>query len=113
MRKTYKRGPQEQKGAVRGTAMKRRRKGYALVMCLLVIGVCSSIALTLFHLLKLQTAETHARQDLSVARATLQAGSEHAIALLVDQPALRGEFGPFEAGTADRTYVLSFKEGQI
>lgn len=71
-----------------------RKRGYALVMCLLVIAVSSSIVLTLFNMLRLQTAEFRARRQLTVANLLVDAAREHAVSVLIDQPTFRGPIGP-------------------
>lgn len=74
----------------------RRRPAYVLVMCLLVIAVSSSIVLTLFNILRLQTAESRARRQVAMAHALADAAGETAIAVLVDQPTFRGSLGPYQ-----------------
>lgn len=72
-----------------------RQRGYALLLCLVVIAISSSIVVTTFQVLKLHTAEASARRDLVTMAAIHSAGSEHAIAHLIDQPDYRGGLGPF------------------
>ncbi len=77
----------------RTTRTRNFRRGYVLVLCMIVIAISSSIVLTTFHLLKLHTAEASARRDLVTMDALLSAGKEHAIAHLIDQPTYRGPLG--------------------
>ncbi len=72
----------------------QRRSAYVLIMCLLVIAISSSIVMTLFHILRLQTAEAHARRQLIAAQALVDAGHEYGVAVLIDQPSFRGLVGP-------------------
>lgn len=73
----------------------KRERGYALLLCLVVIAISSSIVVTTFQVLKLHTAEASARRDLVTMAAIHSAGSEHALAHLIDQPDYRGGLGPF------------------
>ncbi|MEZ6136914.1 MAG: hypothetical protein R3C53_18620 [Pirellulaceae bacterium] len=72
----------------------QQRGGYTLVMCLLVVGVSSAIVLSLFQVVRLQTAEATARRQQVIAESLSDAGVEHAIAVLLDQPSFRGTIGP-------------------
>lgn len=90
---------------------RRSRSGYVLVMCLLVVAISSSIVLTLFNILRLQTAETLARQQLVVASALVDAAHEHALAVLIDQPSFRGTVGPISVpGFSDRNYTVTIAD---
>jgi hypothetical protein len=73
----------------------RSRCGYALLACLLTIAVCSSIVIAIFNIQRVHCAEAGARRHLAIAEALSQAAREHAIAVLIDQPAFRGGLGPF------------------
>jgi type II secretory pathway pseudopilin PulG len=72
-----------------------RERGYVLLLCLIVIAISSSIVVTTFQVLKLHTAEASARRDLVNMAAIQSAGTEHALAHLIDQPTFRGGLGPF------------------
>lgn len=88
-----------------------RRDGYALLMCLMVVAVSSSIVLTLFNVLRLQTAESTARRQLVVASGLADGAREHAIALLIDNPNLSGSAGPFAVpDDPGRSYQLNFQQ---
>jgi len=73
----------------------KRERGYALLLCLVVIAISSSIVVTTFQVLKLHTAEAGARRDLVTLAAIHTAGTEHALAHLIDRPDFRGGLGPF------------------
>lgn len=73
----------------------KRERGYALLLCLVVIAISSSIVVTTFQVLKLHTAEAGARRDLVIMAAIHTAGTEHALAHLIDRPDFRGGLGPF------------------
>ncbi len=80
-------------------------------MCLLVVAIASSVSLTLFSMVRLQTAESKLRRDLTVATSLAEAGKEHAIALLIDNPALRSTVGPIRfADHADRSYQFTISD---
>lgn len=81
------------------TLSKNRRSGYVLVMCLMVVAVSSCIVLTLFNMLSLQSAESRARRQIVASSSIMDAGVEHAIAILIDNPAFRGSAGPFPVPT--------------
>ncbi len=72
---------------------KKNRSGYALLMCLMVVGVTSSIVLTLFNALRLQTAESRARREIIANHALADGALEHALAILIDQPKFEGKVG--------------------
>ncbi len=95
------------------TTRKQRdsRQGYVLVMCLLVIAVTSTAVLTLFNMLRLQTAESAARRQLTVASSVTDAGIEHAIAILLDNPTFRGSIGPLAVpGTTNQNYTIQITD---
>lgn len=82
-----------------------RRSAYVLVMCLLAIAISSGIVLTLFNVLRVQTAESMARRQMTVNLSLGEAGAEHAIAVLLDQPNFRGTIGPVAPSAfPDRSY---------
>jgi hypothetical protein len=70
---------------------KRRRAAYALLMCLMVIAVTSSIVLTLFQALRLQTTESTARRQVVINQALADGAFEHALAILLDNPSFMGQ----------------------
>lgn len=85
-----------------------RRAGYVLVMCLLAVAISSGIVLTLFNVLRVQTAESLARRTMTANISLGEAGVEHAVAVLLDQPNFRGNLGPFTVPThPDRSYTIS------
>jgi type II secretory pathway component PulK len=69
----------------------QRRTGYALLMCLMVVAVTSSIVLTLFQALRLQTAESTARRQIVINQALADGAFEHAVAILLDNPSFVGQ----------------------
>lgn len=79
---------------------KQRRPAYILVMCLLVIAISSCIVLTLFNMLSMQTSESRARRQIVTSQSIMDAGVEHAVALLIDRPTFRGNAGTFRVPTA-------------
>lgn len=72
-------------------AKSHRRSAYALLMCLMVVAVTSSIVLTLFQALRLQTAESTARRQIVINRALADGAFEHALAILLDNPNFVGQ----------------------
>lgn len=77
------------------TQRKQHRQGYVLVMCLLVVAISSCIVLTLFNMLSMQTAESRARRQIVASSSIMDAGVEHAVAILMDRPTFRGNAGTF------------------
>jgi hypothetical protein len=74
-------------------------------MCLLAVAISSGIVLTLFSVLRVQTAESMARRQMAVNVSLCEAGVENAIAVLLDQPNFRGSIGPIIVPAyPDRTY---------
>ena len=63
-----------------------RRGGYALLMCLMVVAVTSSIVLTLFQALRLQTAESQGRRQIVINNSLAEGAFEHALAILLENP---------------------------
>lgn len=90
------------------------RSGYMLVMCLLVVAVSSSIVLTMFQMVRLQTLESQARRQVVQITSLSDAAREHAVAILIDQPEFRGTLGPFKVPAAiAQSYSFSITETKI
>ena len=88
-----------------------KRQAYVLVMCLLTVAISSSIVLTLFNMLRLQTAESAARRQQVVAASLVEASLEHAIAVLIDRPDFRGTLGPIAVPEhPERVYSVSIAD---
>ncbi len=84
-----------------------RRSGYALMMCLMVVAVTSSIVLTLFHSIRLQTAESLARRQIVVKNSLADAAFEHALATLIDNPNFSGTLNFAVPNERNRGYTLA------
>ncbi len=87
------------------------RRGYALVICLLAIAVTSVIVVAIFNVQRVHVAEASARRQLAVFDSLQQAAREHAVAVLIDQPAFRGSGGPFSnSAYPDRSYQFQITD---
>ena len=90
----------------------RPRGGYALLACLLTIAVSSSIVVAIFDVQRVHCAEAAARRQLTELAALQQAAQEHALAVLIDQPAFRGQLGPFtHPNFIGRSYAFQVADG--
>lgn len=88
-------------------ASRTKRGGYVLLTCMLVVAISSSVVLGLFHMLRLQTAESTARRQMAVSQSLNDAAFEHAIAILLDQPNFEGQVGPIKvAEIPDQSYLF-------
>lgn len=90
--------------------MPTTRRGYALLMCLLVVGVSSSVVLTLFNIVRLQTAEATARRQLVVNQSLANGAFEHALAILLDQPTFTGTFNVVLPVVAGQSYSVDIQQ---
>ncbi len=88
---------------------KHSRRGYALLMCLMVVAVTSSIVLTLFTSVRLQTAESHARRTIVIRNSLADAAFEHAIAILIDDSKFKGKLEFAVPNDKTRSYVLAIQ----
>jgi hypothetical protein len=73
---------------LRFTALPHR--GYALLVCLLVAAVSSLAVLGILNTARFETLEISAKQRTSAANWAANAGAERAVAMLLDNPNLRG-----------------------
>ena len=66
------------------------RQGYALLICLLVAAVSSMAVLGILNTARFETLEISAKQRTAAATWAANAGAERAVAMLLDDPNLRG-----------------------
>lgn len=88
----------------RDSNARSRRRGYTLVVCIVMILICSAMLITLLNMSRLQILETTARAKLSSTQLLSDAAFEHAIAVLIDTPNYRGTVGPVEVKSVGGFY---------
>jgi hypothetical protein len=66
------------------------RQGYALLVCLFVAAISSVALLGILNVARFETLEVSARQRSAAATWAANAGAERAVAMLLDNPNLRG-----------------------
>ncbi len=72
----------------------KRRRGYALLLCMMVAAVCSIAVLGIFETARFETLEVAARRNANEADWAAKGGVERTIAMLLDDPSLRGNLPP-------------------
>ncbi len=68
----------------------RPRQGYALLVCLFVAAISSMAVLGILNIARFETLEVSAKQRAAGAIWAANAGAERAVAMLLDDPNLRG-----------------------
>ncbi len=79
---------------IRRTFHKKRRAGYALVLCMLVAAVSSMAVLGILNTARFETLEANARQRTAIASAAAKGGVEYGVAMLMNNSTLRGTLAP-------------------
>ncbi len=83
------------------------RQGYALLVCLFVAAISSTALLGILHIARFETLEISAKQRLAAATWAANAGAERTVALLLDDPNLRGTLATVQIPARSGTNVAS------
>jgi hypothetical protein len=84
-----------------------RRTGYALLICLFVALVCSVSVLSILNTARFETLEISAKQRATASQWAAKAGVERAVALLLDDPDLRGTVPSIQVPAGSNTNVTA------
>ncbi len=90
------------------------RTGYALLVCLVVAAISSVAVMGILNVARFETLEVSAKQRSTAATWAAHAGAERAVAMLLDNPALRGALPSIRipAGSSTTTNVSISQSGQ-
>ncbi len=85
----------------------RPRQGYALLVCLFVAAISSMAVLGILNTARFETLEVSAKQRTAAATWAANAGAERAVAMLLDNPNLRGTLPAVQIPVGSGTMVTS------
>jgi type II secretory pathway component PulK len=91
----------------------RQRRGYALLVCMLVAVVSSVAVMGIMNTVRFETMEASAKQQSTAANWEAKAGVERGVAQLLVNKAFRGTMPKFQIpGTKDTVTVTIRQQGQ-